>query len=1152
MRIYISSTSEDLEPHRQAALEVARELCLEPVVRDPAARRGLSRVEACRRQVAGADRLLAIVGWRRGEVPGPELGGRGGRSWTEWEVVSAFDHGRPVTVLMADDSWPEASREADSVARSAMQDFRGELDRLAVRFDAEPTESDRGSEGAPMIRRPGAASMETFRELVRRQLTAARRGGRESPHLPSSEWSLRLSASGGTPASAESIQGLRPRRWPAPELPARPYPLLLPYSHPDLMAGRERETAELRQLLTLPVPILGLYAASGAGKSSLLAAGLVPGLRAEGRPVAFDRHPCETGLAGRLIRDLLAADDEEALEITDDEVAGRGPGAFVERMLAIRQLASEAPVLVLDQFEDLLRRSDKRRARALVGSLLAASVQRRPGLDGPACRWLLAYRQEFHGQVCQWLADVVRDARAEGFEAASTLPHDLSGAERFHGWPLPPLGTPPPGSTDRAGEAARIFRAAIEKPLELRTPDGARRYPWRFATGGAVRLAGAFGEARGLRPAAPLAPELQVVLAHLLERAETDVTASRWGIELAVVEVPEEPGELIDHALEQHLRGVLDAAFPAAGPARRRTRTARRAADPRAIDPRTGKTRALLALRELADVQGRRDQGLPVASLARAIDPEGGLREGRQVLERLATPEARLVVLEQQAGGWCYVLSHDRMAELLVRLVDDEGAYAGFGVDAELLELRRFAKLKSELFAAGEAEQATEVPAGHVDGIEEHAAALLWGEDSERWWQACRARLRAERRRTMVRRAAAAIAVAAMIVGVWHWTDRRARRAALFAEVAGGEPEVAFRSADRLLVEWQAEPEELRAALRQREKPLELLERGMGGLAVGDRREDVVLRLAEVALPLITADAPEDPVRIASLVWALDFFAPEGERTQELRDRALEPLRRKRPPPALRAPGVSPEGDEWSNTGWAEIPAGTFRMGSGPGEGRDEEDKLDERPRHRVTLSAFRMGTHEVTYAEFRRLYPEHAEGRDDRLPAASMTWYQAYTYAAWLGGRLPTEAEAEYTRRGGCAFAYCKRDGSEASLDEVAWWVGNSTDPETGAPAPRPVGQLEPNPLGLFDVYGNVWEMCANWYGAYQPGDQVDPPGPMDSGTDDRIARGGSAYSAAQWVAASGRGFVAIGARYRSRGLRVVWVSVEPASDLPRPAARR
>ena len=72
---------------------------------------------------------------------------------------------------------------------------------------------------------------------------------------------------------------------------------------------------------------------------------------------------------------------------------------------------------MVDQFEDVLR-SDRRRARAVVGMLLAASLRRQPGFEGPLCRWLLAYRQEFHGEVFLWLSDVLREARALGLGAA--------------------------------------------------------------------------------------------------------------------------------------------------------------------------------------------------------------------------------------------------------------------------------------------------------------------------------------------------------------------------------------------------------------------------------------------------------------------------------------------------------------------------------------------------------------------------------------------------------------------------------------------------------------------------------------------------------------------------------------------------------------
>ncbi len=1076
LRVAISSTLEEIEPYRAAAAEVAREQGFEPLLTEiPPTEQPSAADEASVQEIAGqvaeADLLLAIVGWRRGEMPDPERGGDGRRSWTAWEVRAALRRAQPLVVLMAGDGWPKSRREKDPEARAWLLDFRGDLHSLAAFFDPEP---------------PGAraAALAGFRELVRREL--ARHAGGATPVETSSE------------TTSEHPERLRLRHWPPPEWPERPYPLLLPYSHPALLSGRERELDEVTRLLRLPVPILGLHAPSGAGKSSFLAAGLVPRLDTAGLAVSFDRHPSEPGLAGRLIGDLLDADQPTAFEIEDGDRRG-----FIDHLCAARALAGAPPLLVLDQFEDLLRHpsgdsAELRRARAVTGALLAASAQRQPSCDGPLCRWLLVYRQEFHGEVFRWLGDALREARGLGLAGAGTLPHDLSGPDRFHACALAPLGVPRAGSADLAAAAARVFQVVIENPLAVRDEDGAARYPWVFAAGGAERLARAFGEARAAQPRAPLVPELQVVLAHLLERAVPSPDDGR-----RLVEVPEEPGELIAQALEQHLRRTLEGAFPGHGEA-----------------ARLGRTRAVLALRELADATGQRGEGLAAEELARAIG-----REGREVLEQLATPRSRLVVAERRAGEWIYVLSHDRLAEVLVRLVDEEGGQAGLGVDPELLGLRRFVALKTELFAAGETAQATEIPAKSFHCIEQHAPALLWGEERRRWWQACRTRFRAERRRKMLHRAVAALVVLAVVAGVWRWTDRRTRRAALFDELARGGPEAAFAAADRLLVEWQAEPEQLRAALRQRQQPLDVLERGIGGVAVEDGREDAVLRLAELALPLIVEDAPENPERIASLVWALDFFAPKGERTRQLRDLALEPLRRRRPPPTQPAPG---------DPAWADIPAGTFRIGHGPGEGRDDDDEPDEQP-HQVTLSAFRMGAHEVTYAEFRRLYPEHAEGQDDRLPAAKTTWSEAYTYAAWLGGRLPTETEWEYAARAGCGFAYCRRDGTEASLDEVAWWLDNTTDPKIGEPVPRPVGQLEPNPRGLFDLYGNINEFCADWSGAYRKEELVDPPGPTNSDTGYRIARGGSVFSRAEWLAAHARNPRMTSRRYVSTGLRVV-----------------
>jgi len=1067
MRVFISSIPEELEPHQAAACDVAHDLGFEPVLRDPAAGRGLDPVRACARQVAAADLVLAIVGWRRGRVPPPELGGDGFHPWTWWETKSAFDLGKPVVVLMAGESWRPELREQKPRARAVMQDFRGELGRLASLFDDDPAD--------------GSTALRGFRELVHRQLVEARRD-------------LGEKSTAGDEA--------RLRRWPPPELPERPYPLLLPYTHPDLMAGRDHELDELCRTLTLPVAIVGLYAPAGTGKSSLLTAGLVPRLRAEGRPVAFDRHPTEPGLAGRLIVDLLDAGDESVLDL-DDEDHGR----FVELLLAARKPAGSPPVLVLDQFEDLFRRPEGRRARAVVGVLLAASVQRQPGFEGPLCHWLPAYRQEIHGEVFEWLGDALREARSLGLAGAEALPHELAGAERFHARVLAPLGTPPAGSADAVGEATRVFQAAIETPLALRTAAGVARYPWRFAGDDAARLARAFGEARVAQPRAPLVPELQVVLAHLLAQVPAPPAGGT-----AVVRVPDEPGEMIGQALEEHLRRALDIAFPAG----------------RKKENVVGRTRALLALRELADVRGRRDQGRPVETLARAIGADG-----RDVLEKLATPQTRLVLVERRGDAgrpdpWVYVLSHDRMAEVVVRLVDDQRTYAGLGVDEELLGLRRFVALQRELFTSGEVEQSTEVPRKRFYGIESHRQALLWDDEGRRWWAACRERRRRDRRRKAVRHGIAATAVVVLTLVVGILTKQHFERQALLETVAEGDYEAAFAALAELTAEPNVDAEELLTRARQREHPFDVLERGLGGVDE-DRRGEALLRVAELLLPLQQAEAPEDPAWIASMVWALDFFAvPDPALRPQaiaLRDEILGPLRKSHPPPL---PGSDdPE--------WADIPAGTFMMGSGPGEGRDEGNMMDERPKHPVQLSAFRLMVHEVTLGKFRRLFPHvetivrraspHLELQDD-LAAFAMTWYEAYTYAAWLGGRLPTEAEWEYAARAGCRFVWCKRDGSEATVSEVAWWIGNSADPETGEASVKRVMQLEPNPWGLYDVYGNVYDMNANWYYSYPEEQETDPEGPTNSADGYRAVRGGTARTGAEWTVASGRGALSIGER--------------------------
>ena len=1068
MRIQVTSVPSNLTAWRHAAHESIQELTAQSIPEFSDELIHQDHILTHTVPTYTNSMLLAIIGWQRGPMPKIDDGGDGLRPWVDLEIHKAFAQGIPVAVLMASDLWPD--REEDPDARDAIQDLRAELSRIAIRFDPEPEES-----GLPI-----------FRQLVREALL-----------------SLREDVS--TSIEIAALRGGRLRRRPKPDLPEHPYPVLLPYTHPDLLAGRDREIEELRRDLEHPVLITGVYAVSGTGKSSFLDAGFVRRLHAEGHPAALDRQPCEPGLAARLLSEMVDGNDD-CLDVDDND-----PHAFLERMVAIRRLAGVPPILVIDQFEEALKRDPH--ARAVIGRLLAASAQRRAGLDGPPCRWILAYRQEFHGDVFLWLSDVLGDLQAAQISLDETLPHDLSGVERFQIFPLAPLGTPPAGTENISAVATTVFLEAIETPLRLRASDGKPSYPWTFAPEDAQRLAQAFGEARARHPDAPLAPELQVVLAHLLEQAPEPLVD-----EVVRIDVPHKPGELIERALEDHLRRALDASFPGVGV----TGASREA--------RTLRTRALLALRELADTRGRREEGLPADSLARAIG-----EEGRDVLEQMATAGTRLVVPERR-GELTYALSHDRLGEILVRLVDD-GLYRGLGVDRDLLSLRRFVQLQSELYLAGEVDQATQISKKRYQRIDANRDALLWGDQRRGWWQACQKQRQMERKRTRWIRVTAAIALSLVALATFLYAFRHFRLESLLQDLRQGNPQQAFAAADLLLTTWEWDPEEVHEHLIQREYPFDLLDQGIPSES-DDERPEKVRRIAEMLLPLIHRDTPNNPERIASLVWAVDFFGPPGE-ARQLRDQALGRLRRENPPPPIPQTGDSL---------WAEIPAGSFMMGAAPGEDRNSDNMQDEKPRHPVTLSAFRLGIYEVTNREFHRLYPSHAPNSPGNLPAVAMTWYQAYTYAAWLGGRLPTEAEAEYVRRGGCVFRHCRQDGSEASLQEVAWWRDNSIDQVTKEFVLRPGGLLEPNPWGLYDLYGSVFELAADWYGGpYTAEQQTDPAGAPIPLYNYRMARGGSFSDSAELSMPSARSVLPLLATKPDCGLRVWLPPIEPKADASR-----
>jgi formylglycine-generating enzyme required for sulfatase activity len=194
-----------------------------------------------------------------------------------------------------------------------------------------------------------------------------------------------------------------------------------------------------------------------------------------------------------------------------------------------------------------------------------------------------------------------------------------------------------------------------------------------------------------------------------------------------------------------------------------------------------------------------------------------------------------------------------------------------------------------------------------------------------------------------------------------------------------------------------------------------------------------------------------------------------------------------------------------------KVRGGTFTMGCTGEQGSDCYDW--EKPAHQVTVSEFYIGRYEVTQREWRQVIGSDPPGLRfkgcDNCPVEGVSWEDIQQFLSKLNAmtgktyRLPTEAEWEYAARGGALSRGYKYSGSN-SLDAVAWHDGNSGDKT------RPVGQKQANELGLYDMNGNVWEWCQDWYGPYAAGAQTNPKGPSRAAN--RIIRGGSWNSGARY----------------------------------------
>ena len=189
------------------------------------------------------------------------------------------------------------------------------------------------------------------------------------------------------------------------------------------------------------------------------------------------------------------------------------------------------------------------------------------------------------------------------------------------------------------------------------------------------------------------------------------------------------------------------------------------------------------------------------------------------------------------------------------------------------------------------------------------------------------------------------------------------------------------------------------------------------------------------------------------------------------------------------------------NIEMVKVEAGTFMMGA-TSEIQNSSD--DEKPVHQVTLTNdYYMGKYEVTQVLWQTVMgsnPSHFEGNN--LPVEQVSWEDCQEFISELNNmtgrkfRLPTEAEWEYAARGGKKSRGYQYSGSN-NLSDVAWYDENC------GKKTHPVGTKRPNELGIYDMSGNVWEWCQDWYSSYSSSDQANPIGVVNGA--DRVYRGGS-----------------------------------------------
>jgi uncharacterized protein (TIGR02996 family) len=330
--------------------------------------------------------------------------------------------------------------------------------------------------------------------------------------------------------------------------------------------------------------------------------------------------------------------------------------------------------------------------------------------------------------------------------------------------------------------------------------------------------------------------------------------------------------------------------------------------------------------------------------------------------------------------------------------------------------------------------------------------------------------------------------------------------------------------------------------------------------------------MEEVLLQALHEDPADDATRLVLADWLEEQGNVRGELLRlhvALRQRPAgadlsaseERLR------ALLATGLRPCVPRLTNSVGMElalIPPGVFLMGSPDSEAERGDD---EGPQHEVAISRpFYLGVYPVTQAQWRRVLGSNPSwfcagrgGRDEvrglgtsNFPVECVGWEEAVAFCRELSElpeerrarrvyRLPSEAEWEYACRGGAASSTPFHLGPSLSSTQANFhgdhpYGGAAKGPNLGRPTEVGAYQVS-NGFGLYDLHGNVYEWCADWYDEnyYASSPRLDPPGP--AGGPDRVNRGGSWYSCGWYCRSAFRGRSGPGYRHYCLGFRVALV---------------